>query len=338
MPLSEQLEDILHPLLVTAPGALGVAPARRGGAPSACAPARGRVELRESRPAYAPLCAAAPPAPRGATLSPAPVRLDAPHRDVDALALRRRATRAWCRSCRHRARTEEDLSGSRSCALPRPAPVAAGRPDRRRLFASPSPATIKRDGRIISSSTAILHPFEREVRSSTSTRVPEHRETTSVCSSTSWPHQVRRQAAKASDARNLVVRRPPREMWGSRPLPEVVTRSTGTGRVLGGSGAAGARRPRLDGLSQRRAQGSEVRGCRRGRVVRSRGCRRGSPPEEIRSTERLADEAEPARRSPTETRLPLALAGKASRANPATSAGTRGPARARRAATGTGRV
>ena len=81
------------------------------------------------------------------------------------------------------------------------------------------------------------------------------------------------------------------EICGSRPLPEAVTRSTGTGFVLPGSAARSAATRPCTAVDQGRIQGSLVRAGRHAAVVRHRPRGRGPAPEILRRRERLPDQA-----------------------------------------------
>ncbi len=83
-------------------------------------------------------------------------------------------------------------------------------------------------------------------------------------------------------------------MCGSRPLPEAVTRSTGTGAAASGSGGAERLDPGLDRLGQGGVRGPEVAPGGGLPRVGHRARRRGAAPEVarvVRVVERLAEQA-----------------------------------------------
>ena len=109
-------------------------------------------------------------------------------------------------------------------------------------------------------------------------------------------------------------------MCGSSPLPDAVTRSTGTGRRRCPGRRRAGRRPRPRTASCKAGfVGPEVRAGRtRRRCRRRRGGRRAAP-EVLRVVEGLADQLEPTALPSLTIRLPLAWSGKATWAIPVTS-------------------
>ncbi len=94
-------------------------------------------------------------------------------------------------------------------------------------------------------------------------------------------HLRQRQAARLRDARPPGTGAAATLMCGSSPLPDAVTRSTGTGALLPGSAARKRLDAALDRIAQRRVQRALVRAAGGGGVVRHR---RRSPTDGPRST------------------------------------------------------
>ena len=111
-----------------------------------------------------------------------------------------------------------------------------------------------------------------------------------MCSRDQLRHRLRVKPARPRDARHL-VRRGARLMCGSRPLPEAVTRSTGTGARASGSAARSASMRALHGVATSAGLvGPEVRAGRGAGVVGEGRGGRGPAPEVLRVAERLADQ------------------------------------------------
>src|SRR4029453_10420087 len=84
-------------------------------------------------------------------------------------------------------------------------------------------------------------------------------------------------------------------MWGSRPLPEAVTRSTGTGAVFPGSAARSASTRPCTALLRSGLVGPWFGPDGAGGFVGEGGVCRRAAPEIPRVIERLADEGRPHR-------------------------------------------
>ena len=199
------------------------------------------------------------------------------------------------------------LSGTRSLPLRRRRRVTA-RCDRRRASRRRSRACGSTSRRRSSARLSVEHVDARlaEHAERAAARVRGRRVARPV--SAGMPRALATRAAWYSAAAML--------MSGSRPLPDAVTRSTGTGGVLSGSASRSALIAILHRIGERRIARALVGAGRRRAVVGLRRGRRRPAPEVLRVVERLADERRAHVLPSASIRLPFAARGNATCAMP----------------------